>query len=353
MTTTRRELLYTAGVFSGSLAALRADTQPASKPLRNLGGAPAGFPVRTRIARQQGKPFDFVEYCHGLGLGVVETRLPTSDLDAARQFRAKTEKYGMRSILDFRLPRDESDIPAFDASMKAASEAGVIGLHAAMTGRRYEDFDSFDAFKKNFERCQRTIELAEPILRKYRLRLGIENHKGWRAAEQAAWMKRVSSEWVGVHFDFGNNVSLCEDPMETLRLLRPYTFSTHIKDMAVEPYQDGFLLSEVPLGQGFLNLKGMVRSLQEKDSNMPFDLEMITRDPLRIPVFTDKYWATFNTAESPLPGRDLAWVLGVVNKSGGKPLPVIAGKTPAEQLAIEDANIASSIEFARKELGIT
>ena len=76
--------------------------------------------------------------------------------------------------------------------------------------------------------------------------------------------------------------------------------------MAVEPYEDGFLLSEVQLGDGFLDLKQMVQMLRQKDPTMAFDLEMITRDPLKIPVFTDKYWVTFDDSYSPLPARDLA-----------------------------------------------
>src|SRR5207237_7544062 len=129
------------------------------------------------------------------------------------------------------------------------------------------------------------ITLAEPVLRKHQVRLAIENHKGWRAAEQAAWMKRVGSEWVGVHLDFGNNLSLCEDPMQTLNTLLPHVFSCHIKDMAVQAYEDGFLLSEVPLGEGMLDLKQMVQILRQKDPAMAFDLVTITRDPLKIAVF--------------------------------------------------------------------
>jgi len=245
-----------------------------------------------------------VDYCHRLGFGVVETRLASSAPEEVKKFRDRIETFHMRVIMDLPLPRAESDVPAFDAAVKAAKESGAISLHTAMTQRRYEQFDTLDAFKKDFERCQKTIALSEPVLRKYRIRLGMENHKGWRSAEQAAWLKRVSSEWVGVHLDFGNNVSLCEDPAETLRNLLPYVVASHIKDMAVEPYEDGFLLSEVPLGEGFLDLKGMVAALQKKDANMPFDLEMITRDPLKIPVFTDKYWVTFDDQYSPLPGRD-------------------------------------------------
>ena len=96
--------------------------------------------------------------------------------------------------------------------------------------------------------------------------------------------------------------------------------------MAVEPYADGFLLSEVPLGEGFLDIRGMVALLRNKDANMPFDLEMITRDPLKIPVFTDKYWVTFDDSYSPLPGRDLARTLEIVNKNKPKtPLPHTTG----------------------------
>jgi sugar phosphate isomerase/epimerase len=195
--------------------------------------------------------------------------------------------------------------------------------------------------------------MAEPILRKHQLRLGIENHKGWRAMEQAAWMKRLSSEWVGVHFDFGNNVSLCEDPADTLRILLPYTVASHIKDMAVEPYEDGFLLSEVPLGEGFLNLPEMVRTLHKKDPNLPLDLETITREPLKIPVFTDKYWATFDDSYSPLPGRDLAHVLELVRKNKPKnPLPRTAGLTPAAQVKLEDENNLKSIQYAQQHLDV-
>jgi sugar phosphate isomerase/epimerase len=348
---TRREMLKAAGAASALLSLKPGLAQPSVKPMPNMGGAPAGFPIRSRAGRGGAKPFDFVEYCHSLGFGVVETRLPANNPEAIKTFRQKIEAFNMRVILDVGYPRDEAGVAAFDASVKAAKECGAISLHAAMTGRRYEDFNTLDEFKRSYEQNQNSITLAEPVLRKYRVRLGIENHKGWRSAEQAAWLKRVGSEWVGVHFDFGNNVSLCEDPAETLRNLLPYAFACHIKDMAVEPYEDGFLLSEVPLGEGFLDIKGMVAALRNKDPNIPFDLEMITRDPLKIPVFTDKYWVTFDDSYSPLPGRDLARVLEIVRKNKPKsPLPRLTGMTPEAQLKLEDDNILKSITYARQLL---
>ncbi len=142
-------------------------------------------------------------------------------------------------------------------------------------------------------------------------------------------------------------------PIDTLRTLAPYTFYAHIKDMAVEEYADGFLLSEVPLGEGMLDLKAMVGVLRAKNPRTLFELEMITRDPLKIPVFTTKYWATFDDAYSPLPGRDLAKVLALVKKNRPKaPLPVMTGLSPEAQVKAEDEHNRRCVEFGRRELGM-
>jgi len=97
----------------------------------------------------------------------------------------------------------------------------------------------------------------------------------------------------------------------------------------------------------------MVAALQKKDPNMPFDLEMITREPLKIPVFTAKYWVTFDDAYSPLPARDLAHILDVVRKDPPKtPPPHTAGLSPEEFLKLEDLCVSKSIDWARKNLNL-
>src|SRR5207248_5436120 len=120
-----------------------------------------------------------------------------------------------------------------------------------------------------------------PVVKKHRVRLAIENHKDRRVPELLDLLKRISSEHVGVCVDTGNNIALLEDPMEVVEALAPFAFSTHLKDMAVKEYEEGFMLSEVLLGDGFLDLKKMVVSvLQEGNPKIQFNLEMITRDPL-------------------------------------------------------------------------
>jgi 3-oxoisoapionate decarboxylase len=359
----RRQVLAATGAASilsvirpsaAAPAAPQAEKTPApAKAFVRMGGTPTAFALHSQAATGGSQPFDMVEHCRSLNLAGVQTNPPSTEPEAIRAFRQKLEKYNMHLICDPRLPRQDSDLAAFETQVKAFKEAGAGACHAALTGRRYEDYTTFEPFKQMFEQCKKSVELAEPILRKYKMKLGIENHKGWRSAEQANWLKQLSSEWVGVCLDFGNNISLCEDPMEAARTLAPYTVFAHIKDMAVEEYEDGFLLSEVPMGEGILDLKQMVQMLRKVDPGMIFDLEMITRDPLKIPVFTSKYWVTFDDSYSPLPGRDLAKVLTLVKKNRPKsPLPRITGLSREAQVRLEDEYNAKCIAYARQSLDL-
>ena len=280
---------------------------------------------------------------------MAEIGTPPTNPDDIRRLRDKMATYDMWVIFDIALPRTEADVERYDAGVKAAKDAGGYDMHAALTQRRYEQFDNLADYQKSFEQNQKSVALAEPVLSKYKMRLALENHKGWRAVEQAAWLKRLSSEYVGVHFDFGNNVSFLEDPMFTLETLKPWIFSAHIKDMAVQPYDKGFLLSEVAMGDGFLDLKKMVDTLRAKNPEMPMDLEMITRDPLEIPIYTDKYWATFKD----VPGRQVAHMMEIIQKNPPKkPLPHTTGLDAEARKQQELDNNIASIKYARQHLGL-
>jgi sugar phosphate isomerase/epimerase len=370
---TRRQIIAMAAAAPAwlSTTASSLNAQINGKP--RMGGAPTAFSARSRAAgggRGRGGPdagrgaggetpgrgpgpggFDIVQHCHDIGLTGVQTNPPSTDPEAIKKFRARLESLDMWVICDPRLPTDESGLPAFEAQVQAFKEAGARCFHAAGTDRRYEQFSTFEPWKQMFDRIKKQSALIEPVLRKYRVALAYENHKGYRSPEQAAWLKSMGSEWLGVCLDFGNNMSLCEDPMETCKTLLPYVKFAHIKDMAVEAYEDGYLLSEVVMGTGMLDLKGMVQMLRQKDPNMLFALEMITREPLKIPVYTEKYWATFDDAISPLPGRDLAHMLDLVRKNPPKqPLPRTAGLSVADQVKLEDDLNNRCIAYAHKEL---
>src|SRR5689334_3925035 len=138
----RRNILSMAAPAAAWLAGTRTAAAAPGTGKPKLGGTPTAFSNRARNARTSGKPFDIVEHCHTLGMGVVQTNPPATGGDAIRQFRERLERYDMYLVSDPRLPRTDADLPAFEAQVKAYKDAGSVAFHAAMTGRRYEDFDS-------------------------------------------------------------------------------------------------------------------------------------------------------------------------------------------------------------------
>jgi sugar phosphate isomerase/epimerase len=160
-------------------------------------------------------------------------------------------------------------------------------------------------------------------------------------------LKSYSSEYLGVCIDTGNNISLLDDPIEVVRAFAPYAVATHVKDMGVSEYPDGFLLSEMPLGDGMLNMEEVVQTIQSARPNVKITLEMITRDPLKVPCLTDQYWKTFPDRS----GKYLADTLAMVRKRQQK-LPALDGLSKPMQLRLEDDNVKHCLNYARNSLNL-
>jgi hypothetical protein len=114
--------------------------------------------------------------------------------------------------------------------------------------------------------------------------------------------------------------------------------------MGVEEYKDGFSLAEVPLGTGFLDLPKIVASVRRVRPEITLNLEMMTRDPLKVPCLTPKYWATLEH----VPGRRLAEMLALVRaKTAKKPLPRISELSKEEQIKLEDENVRQCFRYSQ------
>lgn len=315
-----------------------------------MGSAGPGLTARIKA---MGKDWDIIEYCHSMGLGAAHTNF-TPDLDPANiaKIRSQLNRYDMRATLLVRTPRTDAELPKYETAVKAAAELDgrVVCVHDPFSGRRYEQFKNIEEFRQFDATCRAAVRRAEPILRKYKMRLAIENHKGWRSDEMVEWVKSTQSEYVGICLDLVNSVSLIETPQQTIDTLAPYTIFVSFKDIGVDFYEDGILLSEVPFGEGHLDLKEIVARFQKKDPKMLFQLEMLTRDPLKVPIFTEQYWKVYETG-TPNLARDLAMLTHYVRTHPPKqPLPKTSGLTAAQVLALEDKLNQQCIDYARAHL---
>ena len=293
---------------------------------------------------------ELIEHCQAIGAGGIQVGVRDWSLDFAKKVRDQREKSGLYLEGSIGLPKKAEDVSKFEQDVINAKEAGAVVLRTvASSGRRYEVFHSKEAFQEAFKNALASLQLAEPVARKHKVKIAVENHKDWRATELVDIIKKLDSEWIGVTLDFGNSMALLEDPMDVVQTLVPYIFSTHVKDMGVAEYPDGFLLSEVPLGKGILDLRKIIASCREHNPGVTFNLEMITRDPLEIPCLKADYWETFEGTS----GSELARMLRMVRQKNYKDgLPRTSQLTPEERLAAEEENILSCLSYSEKDLGL-
>lgn len=347
MTITRREAL---AAGAGILTAPVACADPPAAPRVRMGVVIHSYGLRKSAGGDKSfdDPFTFLDYCRSIGAGGVQTGLGVRDDTYAAKLHDLMTKHGLYLEGTISLPKDRSDVDRFAAEVRFARRCGADVLRTVlMGGRRYEVFDTAEAFREFFEKAKQSLGLARAVVEKQDMRLAVENHKDLPAADLITLIKKLDSPLVGVCLDTGNSVALLEHPEETARLLAPHTFTTHIKDMGLEEYASGFLLSEVPLGAGFLDLPKLVAMVRKHQPAARLNLEMITRDPLKIPCLTPKYWATLEA----VPARRLAAVLALVRAKAGKPLPRVSGLPKDEQVRREDENVRTCLKYAAAKLG--
>jgi 3-oxoisoapionate decarboxylase len=351
---TRRQMLAACAAAVPTLSATGSAIAADEKPAR-MGVVLYCFSIRTAADRSEGRkpgltdPLTFLEHCHKRGAGGVQVALGTRDKEYVARLREKLEATGTYLEGILRLPEDKGDLDRFAAELRTLKEVGAtVARTVLLSGRRYETFAAAEDFRKWADRSFKSLALAELVAAKHDFRLAVENHKDYRTEEQIAVLKRLDSRHVGVCFDFGNNFALLEDPLEAAEALAPWAMTTHVKDLAVAEYEDGFLLAEVPLGEGIADLKRIVATLRKARPEIRLNLEMITRDPLRVPCLTPKYWATF----AELSGKHLARTLANVRKRAAKEsLPKVTGASQEDRLAAEETNVRKSLAYARASLG--
>jgi len=318
-------------------------------PKSNLGLLLYSYGIRARndAKREFAQPTKFLPFAHDRGANAVQLSLGIRDEKDCLAIRRLAEKREMSIEGIIAPPKDAaSDRERFDSEIRTAQTCGASVVRVVMLGgRRYEVFQRAEEYTKFAKQATGALEKAEGIAARHKVQLAVENHKDYRIDELLELIKSISSEWVGICLDTGNNLALLEDPLATVTALAAHTRTVHLKDIAFEEAADGFRMAEVPLGQGRLDLPAVVKTIRKASPKARFQLEMITRDPLLIPCLQEQYWATFDR----VPGRDLARTLALVRKLPARqPLPRLSKMTDPEQIELEDRNARESFFYAAK-----
>jgi len=306
-------------------------------PKSPFGIASTAMAVHLSAGGMRDDPVRYLEYLRSIGAGGIQHAVST-DLP---RFRQRLEELDMYYEGEARLPaRLTDDMSGFEQSVRNSAELGATVMRSvsrppegrAQGGRRYATFTSYDEFKAWEQEANAIVEKCLPIAERYKVAIALENHKDRTSEEHLAFLQRFDSEFLGALIDPGNNLSLMEDVDETLERLGPYAKACSLKDMGVAPYAEGFLLSEVQFGTGMSDQKKIFETLRQHNPKIHPTTELITRDPLQIPVLTGDYYRTLPSREAQ---RD-RWMAMIREKQTG--LPSVEHLTPEQLLQAEEDN---------------
>ncbi len=351
----RRQAVFQMGGLAAVGVCLKSPLTAAEAPRQTqLGIVSYNCGLRGKWLKQQNpgqdlfEPLTFLQHCQALGSGGMQVSLGILETAAAKTLREYAEANDLFIEAIVTPPRDREDVQRFAAEIKTAREVGAKAARTVIIpGRRYEYFKTFAEFQEAERRGAVMVELAVPVVEKHQLPLAIENHKDQRIDQRVALLERISSSYVGACIDTGNSFALLDDLYGSMEALARFAFSVHFKDQALAEYEDGFLLGDVALGHGSFDLRRIVQIIRSAKPGLQFCLEVITRDALRVPCLSDGYWAAVTEPS----GQELARALQFVRAHTAQ-TPSISTLPLKEQVALEDANIAASLAYAGKELGL-
>lgn len=298
-------------------------------------------------ARGPADPIATVDYVRSLGAGGIQMVIP---LDSeVRKLRAWLEHHKMFFEGDIRLiDQPGDDTAAFEKGLRMYKELDAPCVRTVcFVGRRYETFTTLQQYKDWKTNALAVLDVCVPIADKFGIPLAMENRTDRLADEEVEVLRKYCSSNFGALVDFGNNIAMCGEPMDVIVKLAPYVKSCHIKNMAVHNYSDGFLPWEVVFEDSFLDIPAMWGILKKSNPKLQPMHELITLDPLKVPVLTDKYWVTWPDRSS----KYLADTIRLVNANASrKPLPVVSTLSPEAQFQAEDSNNIRCFDWARAAL---
>jgi len=193
------------------------------------------------------------------------------------------------------------------------------------------------------------IRQVLPVCERYGVALAIENHQDLTTDELLSLLEHIDSEWVGVCFDTGNPLAVLEDPLESARAFAPLVRTVHLKDYQVVARPNGFSLLGCALGDGVVDLRGILDVLGSEAPHTSLNIETYV-GAHAMPALDDVYLQQFPGT----PALALGRTLRLVRDRSVWEEPQMGrerGTSEEELLAGEEELVVRSVRWAEEALG--
>lgn len=192
------------------------------------------------------------------GWGTLESFEP----EYLKRVKAEIQKYGFYAEID----TNGTDPEHLAQVIEVAHQIGADVI------RTYTCMGTYDP--ERLEEAPGNIRQIVPLLQKYRIKLAVENHEEELTSEVIRIIEEVGSHWVRAHCDLGNSMMAWEDPVEAVKKLAPYAFTTHFKDHIIVHDGDDYRVCGVPAGTGNIDLEQIFKILVEQSTLTRINVEM-------------------------------------------------------------------------------
>jgi sugar phosphate isomerase/epimerase len=215
----------------------------------------------------------------------------------------------------------------------------------------------------SLERCMaETIKVFRSVkseAQDLNVKIALENHAGdMQAREVLTIIEESGADFVGACLDTGNPMWVMENPLVTMEVLGPHVLTTHVRDLAVFEHPQGAAAQWVAMGDGNVDLAGLVALHQKLCPQAAMHLEIITgRPPQVLPYFDPAFWKWF--AKTPASefvrfvdlakhGHPFMGVMVIEDSASAKKLPEFQAALKEQQRV----DLERSFDYARQSLGV-
>jgi sugar phosphate isomerase/epimerase len=140
----------------------------------------------------------------------------------------------------------------------------------------------FEDHGPQIEKLSRMFTNAMKVADNYGIKLADENHIDYNADEMLELIHNVNHPNFGINFDTGNFLRVLDDPIQGMEKLARFTFSTHVKDLKINPQaavNDWYFFSCTPVGDGLVDNQKLAQLLKDANYEGFLAMEIDTLHP--------------------------------------------------------------------------
>jgi len=230
---------------------------------------------------------DFIKRAKELevdGVSLESCFFPRFDASYLSELKGMLDEYNFDRVYAWGHPdglEGGNNEAAYDEMVDHIEYANAIGANVMRVCGSSLMF-RFEDHGPQIQKLTRMFTNAMKVADQYGIKIADENHIDYNADEMLELIHNVNHPNFGINFDTGNFMRVLDDPIQGMEKLARYTFSTHVKDLKINPQaavNDWYFFSCTPVGDGMVDNQKLAQLLKDANYEGFLAMEIDTLHP--------------------------------------------------------------------------